>query len=64
MRPGEAIALVLILAAAVAGFIVMLRLPGNVAPAHPWRYPCRMHRAHGFEWFTPARLFWAGRCQQ
>lgn len=38
----------------------------NTALPHPWHYPCVMHLAQGGrdEWFTPARDFWKGLCQQ
>lgn len=48
---------------AVLGLIASSGLGGNV-PGARWHYPCRMHRAAGIEWFTPARDFWKGLCLQ
>lgn len=54
----------LAVAAAAAAAVLTLTAPANAPVARPWHYPCRMHLANGAEWFTPARDFWAGRCQQ
>ena len=51
-------------AAFAAGFLLMWHSPANVAPARPWHYPCVMHRAYGFESFTPRSLLMKGWCLQ
>lgn len=56
----------LIVFAVLLGLWLIQDQPANVTPAHPWRYPCKMHynKSAGIETFTPAKDFWKGECQQ